>query len=320
MIHRGLDDVPQHARGRAISVGVFDGLHRGHRRIFERLVRHAEEAGLEPAAVTFDHHPLAVLRPQEAPPYLASPDERIQALAAVGVRRVVVLPFSLEFARLSPREFAQAVLADRLGARALFEGPDFRFGRGGAGDVSALAELGREFGFSVEVVPPVLEAGEVVSSSLVRRLLQAGDVAGAARCLGRPYRLSGRVVEGDRRGRKLGFPTANVAIPRERAWPAAGVYAVLARPEGGGARIGGMANLGVRPTFGGEELRLEAHLFDWQGDLYGRSLAVDFIARLRNERKFAGAAELIEQLARDRAGALAALADFTADPRHARLT
>lgn len=316
----GLGDVPPHPRGRAISVGVFDGVHRGHRRLFAELLQYCARRGLEATAVTFEPHPLAVLRPDEAPPRLSSLPERVELLREVGVGRVVVLPFTPELSRFTPREFARSVLAEGLGAKAVFEGPNFRFGHRGAGDMEVLRRLGAEFGFEVHAVAPVVEGGAVISSSLVRALLQEGDVAAAGRCLGRPYRVSGRVGEGARRGRQLGFPTANVAVETDRAMPARGVYAVFARTRAGGPRCGGMANLGTRPTFDGERLALEVHLFEGGEDLYGRMVEVEFIARLRDERRFAGPAELVEQLRRDGLAARAALADFTAGSGHDTLS
>lgn len=314
--YRDLQDVPSHPHGRTVSVGVFDGVHRGHRRIFEQVLRYCADRGFEPTAVTFDPHPLAVLRPEDVPQRLSSLDERIELLAAIGVGSVVVLPFTRELSQLSPRQFVQSILVRRLSARAVFEGPNFRFGHRGAGDIGELGRLGQELGFEVGIVPPVTDGGEVISSSLVRGFLQEGDVVGAARCLGRPYRVDGPIVAGARRGRQLGFPTANVVVPPDRAMPARGVYAVFARTQAGTARVEGMANLGTRPTFDGRQIALEVHLFGWDEDLYGRSIEVEFVARLRPERRFAGVVELTEQLRRDRVAAKAALADFTGRPGH----
>ena len=283
--------------GRAISVGVFDGVHLGHRRIFGRLVEVARQRGLEPVGVSFDLHPLAVVAPDRVPPLLSTLDERARLLGELGVERLVVLPFDRELAGLTAEEFTRRVLVEALGARAVLEGSNFTFGRGATGNCRLLRRLGRELGFYCEVLPPVRAGGDIVSSSLIRRCLAEGRVDLAARYLERPYALPGLVVPGDRRGRTLGFPTANLEVAAERAVPGAGVYAVRVAVDK--RSYGGMANLGRRPTFAGERESLEVHLFDYAGDLYGREIVVSFVQRLRNEQRLSGPAELTAQLRRD---------------------
>lgn len=307
IVTHSLDSLAPHPRGRAVTVGVFDGVHRGHRLIVRRLAQVAAERGWEAVAVTFHPHPLAVVAPDKVPPELSSLQERIALLGAAGTERVVVVPFDADLAALPPEEFVQRMLVQKLQAQALFEGPNFRFGRAGQGDCALLRRLGEQYGFSCEVVGPVLDGGEMISSSLVRQCLGDGDVARAARLLGRPYRVAGTVVQGDRRGHQLGFPTANLALPANRALPARAVYAAAVFLAGADAPLPAMANLGVRPTVGGGRLggeTLEVHLIDWQGDLYGQELQVDFLQRLRDEQRFPSLPELSAQLGRDRMAAL----------------
>jgi riboflavin kinase/FMN adenylyltransferase len=298
---------PPACRGGAVSVGNFDGVHRGHAALVAELAARARQVGGPAVAVTFDPHPIALLAPERLQPLLTTPPDRAELLQAAGADHVLILRTTPELLHLEARAFVDRVLGERLAARALVEGFNFRFGRGRAGDNELLAEWCRGRGVSLAVVPPFALDGAVVSSSRVRAALEAGDVAAAARLLGRPYRLRGVVGEGAKRGRALGFPTANLQQPATLV-PGNGVYAVRARPAGGGVWPGA-ANVGPNPTFGEQARKVEVHLIGYEGDLYGRPLAVDFVARLRDTRPFAGPADLVRQLRADVAAArrLAAL-------------
>jgi riboflavin kinase/FMN adenylyltransferase len=302
--------LPAAARGAAVAIGNFDGVHLGHRAVVEAARRLAATTAGRLGVVTFEPHPRELLNPAGAPLRLTPFRAKAELLAALGVELLVVLPFDRALARLSPEAFVAEVLAERLGARAVATGSDFRFGHGRAGDAAALARLAARHGLEVTAVPPVELDGERCASTAVRDHLEAGRVDRAARLLGRPHAVAGVVRPGDRRGRTLGFPTANLEpLPGRVQLPAAGVYAV-------GARIGGdpsgtwhpaVANLGRRPTFEGRGLLLEVHLLDGEHALYGRRLEVRFQERLREERRFAGPAELAQQIARDCAAARLAL-------------
>ena len=291
--HWGLSE-----HGRAVTVGVYDGLHAGHRAVLALLRRRAVElGGLETAVVTFDPHPLQVVSPEHAPRLLVGLPHRLELLAETGVDLTAVVPFDEETRLLTPAAFAATVLAGALRARLVVVGEDFRFGHHRLGNVASLAELGDAHGFAVEILP--LVGGQApISSTRVRAMVAAGEVEEAAAALGRPHEVRGTVGTGDGRGRKLGFPTANVALPTGLAVPRRGVYAVRAGRPGEPLRPG-VANVGTRPTFGGLGETLEVHLLDWAGDLYGAILRVAFVSRLRDERRFAGPADLAAQIAAD---------------------
>ena len=295
-------------RQSVVTTGTFDGVHVGHRAIVRYLVERAAEVGGVATVVTFDPHPREVLTGHPVP-LLTTLDERADALEALGVERFVVVPFSRDVSLLEPEAYVRDVLVGRVGMREIVIGYDHRFGRKARGDRALLESLGRDLGFSVDVIPEQVLGDVTVSSTEVRRqLAEAGDAAQAARLLGRPYRITGTVVRGDGRGRTIGVPTANVepADPRKLV-PKTGVYAVRAvLPDGSEAE--GMMNVGRRPTFGAGGARtIEAHLFDVEADLYGRRLAVDVVARLRDERRFDGADALVRQLADDAEAARAVL-------------
>lgn len=298
--------------GAFIAIGVFDGVHLGHRKILDEMVAEAGAAGAESIALTFDPHPDSVLRPESAPPLLTTPEERVALIRARGVSRVVVMTFDRLLAGLTAEEFLKRVLCPQFRPRRLFVGSNFTFGRGGRGNPALLEALGPSLGFDVRVFAPVTMDGEMLSSTLIRQRIQAGLVEWAARALGRPHALRGTVVRGDGRGRELGFPTANVAVPGGLCVPAAGVYAVTVAgvPDAGEAGPwAGVANVGVRPTFpaGKDGVVLEVHLMDFAGDLYGREIEVRFMARLRGERRFASAGALAAQIRHDVAQARAML-------------
>ena len=283
-----------------VTIGVFDGVHRGHRTLLGRARREAEDQGLRSVAVTFDRHPMEVVRPGSQPKYLQSLERKIDALLAEGVDLVYVVPFTLEFSEQPPEAFIEQTLAGPIGARRVIVGTNFRFGHKAAGDVVTLADRGQLHGFEVEAVTLLHVEGVAISSSEIRDRLVAGEVEWAATALGRPHTLEGAVVKGDARGRLIGFPTANVEIDDRMQLPAPGVYAGHAVVLGGEGIVHPMVvNIGNRPTFGGGHLTVEAHLLDVDLDLYGEHLAVSFEHRLRSEMKFAGVDELRAQIDQD---------------------
>lgn len=290
----------------------------------ERARERAESEGARAVALFFDPHPKAFFRPESASPLLTPPARRVELLEARGASVVDVRRFDASFAHLSPEAFVAKVLVADHAASAVVVGPDFRFGHGRQGDVETLRALGEAHGFDVEIVAPVEHDGAVVSSTRVRSLLQAGDVVGAQRLLGRVHDVTGLVVEGDRRGRAIGFPTANLDTGRGEGsggmLPGDGVYAVVARRLDGGELSApawaGVANLGVRPTFAAGR-SAEVHLFDFDGDLYGAALRVGFVARVRGERKFAGVDALVAQIREDAAAARSLVATLRRDEAEA---
>jgi riboflavin kinase/FMN adenylyltransferase len=290
-----------------ITVGTFDGVHRGHRDILRRVRAIAAARGLRPIVVTFRPHPLAVVNPSAAPMLLTPDDEQLEALRADGPVDVVVLEFTPDLARHTAEEFVREILIDRFHVHELVIGYDHGLGRGRQGDAAALQKLGAELGFEVEIVPAALDAsGAPISSSGIRTSIAHGDLERARAALGRPYGFSGTVVAGDQRGRSLGYPTINIAVPSARKLlPPDGVYAVRARTARG--VFGGMMNLGGRPTFGDLERTLEVHLFDVSGDWYGERLSVDFVRRLRDVVRFEGVDALVAQLGEDARNARFAL-------------
>lgn len=288
-----------------VAIGVFDGVHRGHAEVIEGVVHRSRPSGLTVGVLTFDPHPVEVLAPSRAPLLLMPAERRIELLHELGADWVGVLDLG-DIRLLTPEQFVSGVLVARANARLVSVGGDFRFGHDRAGDVDTLAELGRRHGFETDVVDLIGDEEGVISSSRIRRLVIEGEVAEAADLLGRPYRLGGRVVEGDARGRLLGFPTANIVPPDGRAVPADGIYAVRVS---GAIAADGVASLGVRPTFGTSGARvLEVSVFDFDGDLYGAELQVDFIQRLRREERFDSVEDLVTQMEKDAADARRVLA------------
>jgi riboflavin kinase/FMN adenylyltransferase len=289
--------------GAVVTVGTFDGVHRGHQAVLAEIVRRATRRGIESVVVTFDPHPLAVVNPAAAPRLLTLPAERQRLLAEGGVDRVVTLPFTPELARLAPEEFVRDVLRAKIGMDELVLGYDHGFGRGRSGDVDAVRRIGAADGFAVDVVEAVRDDGQPISSTLIRTAVAHGDLVLGGRWLGRLYGAVGVVARGAGRGRTIGVPTINLPVPDARKLlPPDGVYAVWVTIEGRG-RIGGMMNQGPRPTFGVTERGLEVHLFDFAGDLYGETVLVEWVRCLRDVQSFPSREALVEQLARDAAAA-----------------
>lgn len=295
------------AGGTIVTVGTFDGVHRGHADVLAHLVERSVATGLPSVVVTFDPHPLEVVNPSAAPPLLTVHEEKLELLRRSGVSHVAVLPFTSALAALEAEAFVDLVLRDRFHVRELLVGHDHGFGRGRMGDRDVLRRLGDERGFAVSVLPPVVAGdGHPVSSTAIRRAVAGGDLARAALGLGRPYGLSGTVVHGDQRGRTIGYPTLNLSpLPPNKLLPPDGVYAVRVHlPDG---EFGGMLNLGPRPTFGDAARRVETHVFDASRDWYGAPVRLELIARLRETRPFSGIEALRAQLATDERDARAAL-------------
>ncbi len=280
--------------GCALALGNFDGVHVGHRALFAEARRHGPAA-----ALTFNPHPGKVLQPELAPKLITLLPRKLELFAECGLSAAVVQPFTREYARTTPADF-EASLLDVLGAKHLVIGSDFTYGAARAGTVATLREAAARRGASVHVVAPVTVDGVVASSSRVRELILEGRVGAACRLLDRPFDLDGTVVRGAGRGRGIGFPTANVDTQNELR-PAPGVYVIRVRFQGepDGPWRPGVANIGVKPTFGGTEVTIEAHLFDFSGDLYGQDLRVQFLERLRPEQRFGSVAELVGQIKRD---------------------
>ena len=297
--------------GSTVTVGSFDGVHLGHQAVLREIARRAAAAGRASVLVTFEPHPLEVVNPQAAPPLLTTGPERREILAQTPLDYVLFLRFDRRLAGYSPEEFVRRVLLGRCGMRELVIGHDHGFGRGRSGDVDTLRRLGVEDGFAVDVVAAVDVGEQHVSSSRIRRAVAGGDLETAARMLGRPYSVSGQVMEGERRGRLLGVPTINLTdVPPQKLLPPDGVYAV--RVEWRGGRAGGMMNQGPRPTFEDGRRSLEAHLFGFSGDLYGEWVRIEWVERLRDVKRFASVDQLQQQLERDRSRALAVLGGTSA--------
>ena len=304
---RGLTNLGSDPHGAAVAIGNFDGVHLGHQALIRAAAAQSAESGARRVVLTFDPHPREFLDPAGAPPRLMRVTEKCLALEALGVERLVVMRFDERLRQLEAGEFIRGVLVDALRARHVVVGEGFRFGRGRAGTVTSLRAAGEAAGFEVLTVPGVELDGERVSSTRVRAALAAGDLATAGRLLGRRYALCGRVIAGARLGRTLGFATANMRLHRPRL-PLAGIFAVQVRGVDGREYADGVASLGTRPTVDGVEPLLEAHVFDFAGDLYGRRLTVEFIEKLRDEERFASLEALTKQMHRDAARAREILA------------
>lgn len=303
-----LDQVPADFGPSVVTIGNFDGVHRGHVQVLTRMVSDARAVGAQAVAVTFTPHPQQVHRPQTAPPLLTGDTDRLELLAATGLDAVLLLTYTLDFAQQTAEEFVRRYLVDGLHARTVVVGRDVRFGKGNAGDLGTMQQLGERYGFAVEVIEDVTppEGGpRRWSSTWVRELLEAGDVTTATRVLGRPHRVRGTVVHGDARGRDLGFPTANLGQDAQGMVPADGVYAGWLRrpaldPDDPEAVLPAAISVGTNPTFDGAQRRVEAYVLDRTDlDLYGEPAVLDFVALLRPTLRFDGVDELVEQMHQD---------------------
>jgi len=303
--------LPPYVTGTVITVGTFDGVHRGHQDVVGRLVNRSRVLKIPSVLITFEPHPLEIVNPAAAPLALTTHDEKLEVLAETGLNYLAVVPFTPELATYSAEDFVELILRRCFRLQELLIGYDHGFGRQRAGNVGVLRTLGERDGFRVDVVDPVsTQDGHAVSSTSIRRAVAGGDLARAADGLGRPYSVSGRVIPGSQRGRTIGFPTLNLGPPPPRKLlPPEGVYAVRVQTPAGA--VGGMMNLGPRPTFGDSTTSLEVHLFDTAGDFYGSQVRVDFIARLRETRKFSSAEQLAKQLTHDEREARNALTLFS---------
>lgn len=297
---RGVESAPSGWGRCVVTIGVFDGVHRGHQKTIGRTVERAQAAGLPAVVLTFDPHPLEVLRPGSHPPMLTGPRLKAELLEGLGVDVMCVLPFTQPFSTLTPDEFVHEVLVERLHTSVVVVGENFRYGHKGAGDVAALAAAGRRFGFTVEGAPLQGSDETTWSSTYVRSCVDAGDIGGAADALGRDHRIDGVIVRGDQRGRQIGYPTANLEPMPWSAVPADGIYAGrLVRTTG--ERRPAAISIGTNPTFAGRERRVEAYVVDAEPglDLYGEHVGITFAARLRETLRFATVEPLVEQMGRD---------------------
>ena len=293
-----MSGLPPHVRGTVVTVGTFDGVHLGHREILRDVRRRARARNGHAVLLTFDPHPLSVVRPEVAPPLLTLPNEKKEILAQAGLDYVAFVSFTLEFSRYSPEKFVEDIIVPRFRPAEIVIGYDHGFGRGRAGDVSVLERLGGIHGFEVSVVGGVEADGSPVSSTRVRQAVSAGDMEGAAAGLGRPYSFRGTVIRGLGRGRTLGFPTANLTPPPpDKLLPAEGIYVV--RATLGSERIDGLLHLGARPTFAGSPPAIELFLIDFERDIYGERVIVDVLHRLREVRAFESGDDLAAQMRRD---------------------
>ncbi len=290
--------IPDDGRGAVVTVGTFDGVHRGHQEVLREIVERASRTELRSVLVTFHPHPLRVVRPEMAPPLLTTPAEKKAILAESGLEYAIFLPFTRMLQEYSARRFVEEILLGRVGMRELVIGYDHGFGKDREGSVETMRELGEELGFDVDVVDAVSLGEMAISSTRIRRALALGDVLEAARALGRPYSIQGRVVHGEKRGRELGFPTANISVgDSEKLIPLDGIYAVYGWVDG--ERIPGLLHLGPRPTFAGSPATVELYLLDWSGDIYDREVRVEFCARLRGVLPFSTVEALVVQMRAD---------------------
>jgi len=294
---RGVESAPGGWGRAVVTIGVFDGVHRGHQATIGQAVARAKELDVSSVVVTFDPHPAEVVRPGSHPAVLTEADRKAELIEALGVDVLCVIPFTPEFSRLPAEEFAHDVLVEHLHAAVVVVGENFRFGYRAQGDVELLTRLGRTFGYAVESAPLVSVDDVVFSSTYIRACVDAGDVRAAAAALGRPHRIEGVVVRGDQRGRQLGFPTANLLCEARAAIPADGVYAAWLVWRG--RREMAAVSIGTNPTFSGRERRVEAFVLDFDDDLYGERVGLDFVAHLREMRRYDAVEPLIAQIAQD---------------------
>lgn len=279
-----------------LTIGVFDGVHAGHRYLLEKLQKRSAEKNLLSGVVTFNPHPQSVLYPHDQLPWLSDMEDRIRTLRKLGIDVIAALTFTPKVARLSAKEF-MSLVKKQLKMQGIMVGPDFALGRGRQGNINLLRSLGREMEFSVEIIPPYTINGEIVSSTLIRQALAQGDMRKVERLMGRYFHLVGKVITSDKRGRVLGFPTANLDIEPQQALPGNGVYATIAQVDG--KQFPSATNIGIRPTFGEGRKTVETHLLKYNGDLYGKEIKVEFVQKLRDEQRFPSSEKLKAQIEKD---------------------
>ncbi len=296
-IYHGLDNISKH-KNIALALGNFDGVHLGHRELIRRTIAFADRENGIPAVLTFDPHPMKVLQPDSCPPMLLSKEDKIRILSDLGIKLLIIVPFSDDISKLSPRQFVKNILVDKFKVRVVVVGYNYSFGYKGVGNAEILIQLAGEYGFEAVVVPLVKCDGTEVSSTFIRRLIKEGNVSEAARFLGYYPFVTSRVVSGDRRGQLLGFPTANMILPDDSLTPANGVYAVKIHVNG--CLLNGVANLGKRPTFSmNQPQNLEVHIFNFNQEIYNAKIKVEFIRRIRGEQEFSSVQELVRQINND---------------------
>ncbi|MCE5242787.1 MAG: bifunctional riboflavin kinase/FAD synthetase [Desulfobacteraceae bacterium] len=296
-VYYGIEEIHRPLKNPTITIGNFDGVHRGHQALFQRVKEWSHKLDGESIVMTFNPHPLEVLFPGKGPAYITTHERKMELIASCGIDATIVMPFNRDFALVSARDFVKDILVDRIGIKAIVVGYDYRFGNSRAGDIDLLRDLGREFGFEVDPVAGIRLEDKVVSSTVIRQLIRKGELKEANKLLGRPFEVLGIVVPGRKRGGALlGFPTANIRMSSQTS-PGLGVYAVEA--DVGGKTYGGAANLGYNPTFGDTDLSLEVFLFDFSGDIYGQPITVRLLERLRSEQRFASLEDLIAQIRLD---------------------
>lgn len=291
-----LNEIKKRFTNSILTLGNFDGLHLGHQELVKMIVLRAKETGGLSMVVTFRPHPLKILAPEKCPPLISIYEEKIFLLEKLGIDVIVKIPFTLDFSAMGPRDFVRDILCDMLGAREIFVGYNYRFGKGRKGNIQMLKDLGNEFGFSVREVGQVSFNGEIISSTRIRELIKNGGVEHAAQLLGRPYAVCGIVVKGDGRGRGFGVPTANIAS-KHSIIPSNGVYAarLFVRDQ----YYKGIVNIGMRPTFNAKSFAIEVHIFDFNEDIYGEDITIYFIQKIREEKKFQNAEDLVKQIDKD---------------------
>jgi riboflavin kinase / FMN adenylyltransferase len=296
-VWQGLESLKTPIEAASVAVGTFDGVHLGHQALMRAACEDAHSHGRQAVVFTFDRHPAEVIAPDKVPGYLSLPDQRIDLIRELGVDDLVIACFDARFREISPEGFLHFVLVGCIGAQAVFVGEDFRFGRNQEGDIDLLREAQGRLRYTLHVLPPVMVGGEKVSSTAIRSYLREGHIGKAKAMLGRPYTLRGVVVEGEKLGRKLGYPTANIEMVREQVVPADGIYAVWV--DWKGMRYNGACSIGMRPTVGGTRRTIETYILDFSGDLYGRTIDLTFVEWLRDELKFDSLSALVEQIGRD---------------------
>jgi riboflavin kinase/FMN adenylyltransferase len=279
------------------GIGNFDGIHRGHQKLIEELLQHSQTRDLDSLIFTFEPHPSRVLSPNKSTKLIMNLKQKMKIMRSYGVDHFILAPFTREFSEMKYKNFIYDVLINKCRAKVIVVGYNYKFGYNGEGTAQRLKELCRHEGINVIIIPPVTYKGNTVSSTFIRNLIEKGDVKSAAEYMGRPFKVEGLVHHGNGIGKKLGFPTANISLDQDLVFPARGVYAVLVSLKGNIYK--GVANLGVKPTFNGSDMRLEVHIFDFKGELYGEKLEVMFIENLRSEIKFDKADDLVTQVQKD---------------------